>query len=67
MNVFVDYKCNKCEYTEEKYIENYGAKNQAWPVFRCPECSGGMMQRVISAVRSVFKGKDFPTNDLRKK
>lgn len=67
MNVFVDYKCNKCNHMEEKFMQNYGAKRDTWPVFHCTTCKTGMLQRILSPTTAIFKGKDWPSKDIKRK
>lgn len=65
MYILADYKCSKCGHEDELMAE---ARGGVFPLHNCPECGGvGTFAKVASAVRAIYKGEGFPTNDGRKK
>ncbi len=61
MRIFADYKCNKCDYVEEKFEEKRG---DSWPIFDCPKCEGNMY-KTFSPVASVLDDS-FPGAKIKR-
>jgi putative FmdB family regulatory protein len=58
-----DYKCNICEHTEElEYSISEVPENG--PI--CPDCSHGLLKKVILPAAISFKGSGFYSTDNRK-
>ena len=53
-----DFRCTECNHTEEQWVDS---KEQ---YATCPEC-GETAQRIISSIRTHFKGVGWPDADDR--
>mgnify|MGYP001090575593 FL=1 len=51
-----DFKCTNCQHIEEQWVD----ANDAFAT--CPEC-GDTAQRIISPIRTKFKGWGWPDAD----
>ena len=51
-----DFKCTKCDHIEEQWVDSSEFYST------CPEC-GETTQRIISPVRTHFKGFGWPDYD----
>lgn len=51
-----DFKCTGCDHIEEKWVESDDSFST------CLEC-GNTSQRIISAIRTQFKGVGWPDAD----
>jgi putative FmdB family regulatory protein len=53
-----DFKCTHCQHIEEQWVDSSDE------FATCPEC-GDTAQRIISSVRTHFKGTGWPDADDR--
>ena len=63
----IDFRCDKCGFTDEYII--YGGLAEGVAPEKCPKCEDGKMERLFSTGKSVgidFVGSGFYINDYGK-